>query len=132
MARKYARLRKIHTIRRLGLRASSGREYRRLGSSRKSRTGSKPLRFFWITPSLVPMLPSHGGGRKKRRRRRSGAANKVGGAGGVKRWEEGEKRWTRKESVRRRKGGRVRKKTGGECRDEAKTNRCRHRGGMAN
>jgi len=55
-----------------------------------------------------------------------------GGAGGVKRWEEGEKRWTRKESVRRRKGGRVRKKTGGECRDEAKTNRCRHRGGMAN
>lgn len=56
----------------MGLRASRGSEYRRLGSSRKSRTGSKPLRFFWITPSLVPMLASQGDGRKKRRRRKEG------------------------------------------------------------
>lgn len=76
-------LRKIHTTRRLGLRASRGREYMRLGSSRKSRTGSKPLKFFWITPSLVPMLPSHGDGKRKKRRRRRRwlceAANKAGG-----------------------------------------------------
>ncbi|MEQ2209982.1 hypothetical protein XENOCAPTIV_006819, partial [Xenoophorus captivus] len=60
LAKKYAMLRKIHTTSRLGLRANSGREYMRLGSSRRSRIGSKPLRFFWITPSLVPTLPSRG------------------------------------------------------------------------
>lgn len=63
MARKHATLRKIHTTSRLGLSASRGSEYSRLGSNRKSRTGSTPLRFFWITPSLVPTLPSHRGGR---------------------------------------------------------------------
>lgn len=72
LARTKATLRKIHTTSRLGLRASRGSEYSRLGSSRKSRSGSKPLRFFWITPSRVPMLPE---------RRRRGAAKQKPGSG---------------------------------------------------
>lgn len=59
-ARKTATLRNIQTSSRLGLRANRGSEYRRLGSSRKSRIGNKPLRFFWSTPSLVPLLPEEG------------------------------------------------------------------------
>lgn len=53
---RYAMLRKSHTISRLGLRANKGIEQRRLGSSLKSRMGTRPLKFFWVTTSRVPML----------------------------------------------------------------------------
>lgn len=53
---RYAMLRKSHTISRLGLRANKGMEQRRLGSSLKSRMGTRPLKFFWVTTSRVPML----------------------------------------------------------------------------
>lgn len=56
LATRYAMLRKSHTISRLGLRASKGMEQRRLGSSLKSRMGTRPLKFFWVTTSRVPML----------------------------------------------------------------------------
>lgn len=49
-------LRKSHTISKLGLRANKGMEQRRLGSSLKSRMGARPLKFFWVTTSRVPML----------------------------------------------------------------------------
>lgn len=54
-------LSRSHSSSRLGLRASRGSEYSRLGSSRRSRTGSTPLRFFWSSPSLVPALGEGGG-----------------------------------------------------------------------
>lgn len=66
-ARKTATLRNIQTNSRLGLRANRGSEYSRLGSSRKSRIGNKPLRFFWSTPSLVPLLPEEGASGEERR-----------------------------------------------------------------
>lgn len=53
---RYAMLRKSHTISKLGLRANKGMEQRRLGSSLKSRMGTRPLKFFWVTTSRVPML----------------------------------------------------------------------------
>lgn len=53
---RYAMLRKSHTISKLGLSANKGREQRRLGSSLKSRMGTRPLKFFWVTTSRVPML----------------------------------------------------------------------------
>lgn len=56
LATRYAMLRKSHTISKLGLRASKGMEQRRLGSSLKSRTGTRPLKFFCVTTSRVPML----------------------------------------------------------------------------
>lgn len=57
LARSKSRLRSIQTSSRLGLSASRGSEYSRLGSRRRSRRGSKPLRFFCSTPSRVPLLP---------------------------------------------------------------------------
>lgn len=66
-ARKTATLRNIQTNSRLGLRANRGSEYRRLGSRRKSRIGNKPLRFFWSTPSLVPLLPEEGASDEEQR-----------------------------------------------------------------
>lgn len=56
LATRYATLRKSHAISKLGLRASKGMEQRRLGSSLKSRVGTRPLKFFWVTTSRVPML----------------------------------------------------------------------------
>lgn len=53
---RYAMLRKSHTISKLGLSANKGMEHRRLGSSLKSRMGTRPLKFFWVTTSRVPML----------------------------------------------------------------------------
>lgn len=83
LARKYAMLRKNQSTSRLGLSASRGSEYSRLGSKRTSRTGSSPLRFFWITPSLVPMLPQQGQGARE---------------------ERGHRWWDRQSSVRKRNG----------------------------
>lgn len=53
---RYAMLRKSHTISKLGLRANRGMEQRRLGSSLRSRMGTRPLKFFCVTTSRVPML----------------------------------------------------------------------------
>lgn len=66
---RYAMLRKSHTISRLGLRANKGMEQRRLGSSLKSRMGTRPLKFFWVTTSRVPMLWK---GKKLGERKRKG------------------------------------------------------------
>lgn len=98
MAKKYAMLRKIHTTSRLGLSASSGSEYKRLGSRCKSRTGSRPLRFFWITPSLVPTLPNppEGGGLDQEEEEEEGRKDgikmrrkcvRLGGEAKTNRWE---------------------------------------------
>lgn len=68
---RYAMLRKSHTISKLGLRANKGMEQRRLGSSLKSRMGTRPLKFFWVTTSRVPMLwKGKSLGERKRKRQR--------------------------------------------------------------
>lgn len=73
LATRYAILRQSHTISKLGLRASKGMEQRRLGSSLKSRMGTRPLKFFWVTTSRVPMLWK---GRRLGERKRKRGKNK--------------------------------------------------------
>lgn len=65
---RYAMLRKSHTISKLGLRANRGMEQRRLGSSLRSRMGTRPLKFFCVTTSRVPMLWKGKVGRKEKKR----------------------------------------------------------------